>query len=225
MKLPLEAMHELRSNNDMPTENFKAIKLDANLKLEGFSDFSSIEYLNSDMKEKIKYIRYIEKMARGSSELRYYIDYLKENTDMTRCCILKGVDSEGASIELHHYPFTLFDISRIVLDKALLEESDVSSFDLVMKIVELHYRGLIGLVPLSNTVHELAHAGKVAVSLCSVFGDWQGFVKEYAQFLSGEDIENLKLLIKTSSTPALENENRRKLKVLKRCIVLTNKGE
>jgi len=222
MKLPTEA---IAANNNTSSDalvntvdNLNVAKVPDGYVMNGYSDYESLEYLEHDQKAKVKFIKYVEGMARKSLELRLYLDFLRENVDMQSCKILHGVDSESARIELHHYPFTLFDIARIIVDKTIMNKSDISSFKIIEEIVEVHYKGLVGLVPLSETVHELVHAGKLTVSLASVTGNWQEFVKQYAEYLQQEDIDKLKFLIHASSTQSLENENRRKLKIIKRVI-------
>jgi len=222
MKLPTEAIANNKNTSSdalvNTADNFNVAKVPDNYVMTGYGAYESMEYIEHDQKAKVKFIKYVEGTARKSLELKLYLDFLRENTDMQACKILNGVDSESARIELHHYPFTLFDIARIIVDKAIANKSDVSSFKIIEEIVEVHYKGLVGLVPLSETVHELVHAGKLTVSLASVTGNWQEFVRQYAEYLQPEDIDKLKFLIHASSTQSLENENRRKLKVIKRVI-------
>lgn len=226
MKLPTDAVRNAKSlDTEVPTENFKVAEIPESYIINGYGTFSSYEYIKNDQKAKTKFIRYVETMARHSMELKNYIEFLKENVDMQSCAILNGVEMGMARIELHHFPFTLFDIARIVVDKALANESDVSSFRLVEEIVRIHYEGIVGLIPLSETVHELAHAGKITLALGSVSGNWKEFVKRYAPYLTNEDIDKLKFLIHTSSSPHLENENRRKLKVVRRTINIGKTNE
>jgi len=224
MKLPIDALKSYEEHKLPYTEENEVITADPSYSITGFSDYSSIEYIESDQKEKIQFIRYIESLSRHSMELKQYITFLKENLDMTKCAILNNVDAESATIELHHFPFTLFDIVRIVVDKAIYYKSDITSFDLVSEVVRLHYEGLVGLVPLSATAHELAHSGKIILSLRSVHGKWDKFVEQYRQFISEEDISRLKFLIRSSSNSNITTENRRKLKI-KRRLVEYNKQE
>ena len=218
MKLPTEAINTLSVPED--TAETTNAYVDTKNPLPGYGIFSeSIEYLKDDQKAKNKYIKYLERLARSSYELRNYLSLLRENVEMTKCTLLNGVSSEDARIELHHFPFTMYDIARIILDDALEKQDDVTSFQLVGRIVAEHYQGNIGLVPLSVTAHELVHDGKLTVSLKSVNGNWQAFAKKYAHVLTPGDIENLKFLIQASATPELQHSNVRKLRVLKRNIL------
>jgi hypothetical protein len=51
------------------------------------------------------------------------------------------------------------------------------------EIMRLHYVGLVGLIPLSVTAHELVHAGKLIVPLNCVYGRFVQFVKEYFEYI------------------------------------------
>ena len=218
MKLPIEAINAAEHSED--SSEVTNAYIDNNNPLPGFGVYAeSIEYLKDDQKAKNKYIKYLERLTRGSYELKGYLSLLRENVEMTKCTLLNGVSTEDARIELHHFPFTMYDIARIILDDALEKEEDVTSFELVGRIVAEHYMGNVGLVPLSVTAHELVHDGKLTISLKSVSGNWREFARKYSHVLTKGDIDNLKFLINASATPELQHTNVRKLRVLKRNIL------
>jgi len=198
-------------------------------KFDGYASFANLEYLKDDYKAKAKYVKYLEKLVRGSQELRDYLSFLKENAEMNDCAIFAGVTREDCRIEIHHFPFSLFDITRIVLDDALANNEDVSSFTIVGRVVLEHFLGHVGLIPLSLTAHELAHSGSITLSLKNVTGDWQAFVKKFAYVMTKDDMERLQFLIKASASPALQESNIRKLKIVPRKIevisAITNQKE
>ena len=75
-------------------------------------------FINSD-KDKVKFIKRCEKVIRSSNEYRDYVAFLKENIDMDKCAFWKNVSSENSKrvkIEIHHEPFTLFDIVSVVVE-------------------------------------------------------------------------------------------------------------
>ena len=225
MKLPYDAIKGARNNGEMAVSEAVSTEITDEEAVIEYGNFADIESLKDDTKAKIKYIKYLEKMARGSQELRWYINFLKENTDMEKCRIISGVSSTEASIELHHFPFSLFDITRIILDDALANEENISSFELIGRVVKEHYAGNIGLIPLCSTAHELAHAGKITLSLVSVKGNWKNFVDKYWKSLWEDDIKSLKFLINASSNKGLEQENFRKLRIKRRFIITEKKEE
>jgi hypothetical protein len=147
------------------------------------ADFYNLE-INYEEKKRIKFIKYIEKLVRQSYEYKTYIGFLKNELNLTKCTFLPMIDTneiKRVGVEFHHYPFTLFDITSIVLDEHMLikNEKHINPFKIAEEIMELHFQNYIGLVPLTTTVHELVHSGKVFVNLKYVFGNYTKFMNRY----------------------------------------------
>lgn len=105
------------------------------------------------------------------------------------------------SLEFHHYPFTLFDLVAIVLqDKINKGVKDISPFLIANEVMQLHYENLVGLVPLSKTVHELAHSGEIFISLDLVFGNVKEFLRRYKRALNEEQRGQLRKLIELTES-------------------------
>ena len=95
--------------------------------------------------------------------------------DLTKCKFIPQADivDTNVGLELHHYPFTLFDIVQGVLrheygilsDREPVYKRPVNLFKVAEKVMKLHYQGVIGLIPLSLTAHELAHNGDIFIPL------------------------------------------------------------
>jgi len=226
MQLPkdIEPPTQTESDNTLSTKvTFKDTD-----KFDGYGKFENLAYLQEDHKAKAKYVKYLEKLVRASMELRDYLSFLKENAEMNDCAIFAGVTREDCRIEIHHFPFSLFDITRIILDDALANNEDVSSFTIVSRVVLEHFLGNVGLIPLSLTAHELAHSGAITLSLKNVTGNWQNFVKKFAYVMTKDDIERLKFLVKASASESLNNSNIRKLRIMprqvERIIQITNQN-
>ena len=114
----------------------------------------------STPKEQKKFIKSTETLIRSSLEYKTYIKFLKDNLDMNRCAVLKNIkngDGKRYRIEIHHEPFTLFDIVETVINRRLDEGEDINALHVADEVMELHYEGHIGLIPLSVTMHELVH--------------------------------------------------------------------
>ena len=87
-------------------------------------------------KERVKFIKQVEATCRKSMEYKEYMRFLKRNTDLRRCTILKGLNTEGGkkyTIEIHHEPFTLEDYVSVVLDKYIAEGIPVDAFDIAFQ--------------------------------------------------------------------------------------------
>jgi hypothetical protein len=154
-----------------------------------------------DPKEYVKFIRNTEKMIRQSVEYRRYVNFLKTELDLTSCTFLSNIninEMKRVSLEFHHYPFSLFDIVSTVLTYNQHFHGPGWSpciFDLAEEVVEIHYSNKIGLVPLAETVHELAHSGAIFIPLNLVFGDVSSFIKKYKLGMSDELKNQLSSLI------------------------------
>lgn len=139
-------------------------------------------------KDKTKAIKHIESaIIRPSIEYHSYIKFLKENFDMTRCSFFNGVSNKNSTrvkIEIHHAPFTLFDITSIVAEKQIHENGEFNYFKIAEEVMKLHYQCKVGLIPLSSTVHSLVHNGSLFIPLDCPRGDFISFMEDYSRYIS-----------------------------------------
>lgn len=134
-----------------------------------------------DESESIKYTKHLVRLIRSSYEYKQFIGILKNEMNLTKCRFIPLVDIEntkGLSIEMHHYPYTLFDIVHAVRDKLIVENKineSYHTFEIIKRVMEMHYEGKVGIVPLSYTAHELSHSGELFIPLTEefVFGNWK----------------------------------------------------
>ena len=206
MKIPKQLLHDktdVKSKNDNPSDNnIEHVQLN-------LGDLKNFSYHFSDFDdEKLykKYIKNCESLIRNSFECKNFLKYIRETQDLTYCKFLTNVDLdkiEKVSIELHHYPFNLFEIVDIIIKKQTnFYTLPTSTFDICNEVMMLHYEGLIGLVPLTKTVHELAHSGQIFINFDLVYGNVKEFIKRYEIFIS-EDLHNAVSKLNTLS----ENNN------------------
>lgn len=164
----------------------------------------------SSERDKVKFIKRCEKIIRSSNEYREYISFLKEHIDMDRCAFFQNVSSKEnrrTKIEIHHEPFTLYDYVEVVVDRFIAEGLPLNDLLVSDEIMELHYMNLVGLIPLSKTIHEIIHnSTKIVIPLNMVYGD-------YSSFLSSEKYESYvdrlydKLEEKINATKNLTKDN------------------
>ena len=69
------------------------------------------------------------------------------------------------------------------MDKQEKELGYVDEFLVAEEVMRIHYEGLVGLIPLSITVHELVHDGKVPIPLNCVYGRFVEFTKRYYDYI------------------------------------------
>ena len=151
-------------------------------------------------KDKRKFIERTKRIVRSSKEYKDYIRYLKENMDMDRCVFFKKVkhtSDNAIKIEVHHEPFTLDDIVRTVINKQLAEGRKLNDLDVANEVMELHYNDMVGLVPLSETIHELVHSdtNKVFVPLNMVYGNFNKFFELYQDYMEDDILTRLEFKI------------------------------
>ena len=164
-------------------------------------EFDMEPYLLEDEKEYKHFIDDVERQVRRSFEYREFIKYLRDNMNMNRCSFLNDVSNEDTydiKIEIHHYPFTLRDICEIVFNKREYYNESLKVQMVAKEVMELHYKLVIGLIPLSETVHELAHSGRLFVPVDKVLGRYNLFVDFYEPFCKPEQLDTLKRIEKYS---------------------------
>lgn len=147
-----------------------------------------MEYYVSIETEKMKksFIDRVEKLVRSSMEYRDYINFLKNYMDMNRCWFFQKVCQEKTngrkriSIEIHHAPFTLYDIVSTVIDRFQEEGRPLNALLIADEVMELHYANKVGLIPLSKTMHQVVHnSSKIKIPLYAIYGNYTEFLDEY----------------------------------------------
>jgi hypothetical protein len=162
------------------------------------------ESWKEDEKSLDKLIKTIERFVRGSVEYREYVTFLKEEIDMNQCAFFPKLTREDVGIEIHHSPLTLYDITSIIFNYMQINEVEPTVFDIADEVMKVHYEGLIGLIPLTNTVHELVHNGDVFIPVDKVYGNVKEFYNRYKDGFTTDHKELLKENIRV--TKQLNNE-------------------
>jgi hypothetical protein len=67
------------------------------------------------------------------------------------------------------------------------------------EVMELHYKLMVGLIPLSQTVHELAHSGRLFIPSDKVLGRFNLFVEYYRPFCEPQMLDTLSRIEKYSN--------------------------
>lgn len=145
-------------------------------------------------KQRYKLISTIEQLVRSSMEYKDLIKYLRTFIDMNQCEFFENFKSgkRRGMIEIHHSPFDLFTIVDVVMTKMEKEEGYIDELVVADTVLEMHYSGLIGLIPLSITAHELVHDGKLIVPLNCVYGRFVEFTNRFYDELGEERLMTLK---------------------------------
>jgi hypothetical protein len=129
---------------------------------------SFLKYHFVDDKELTRYIKKVEFMVRSSNEYKAFIGYLKQELSINHCTILNKLNDSTVSVEMHHIPFTLYDIVNTIILFYLSKEKGFNTFSIASDVMRLHYENMIGLVPLSKTIHELDVIDKYHLNVITV---------------------------------------------------------
>lgn len=161
-----------------------------------------------------KLINYLKSMARKSYEYKQYIKHFKETLGYTECSVF-GIDIsqiQGVGLEIHHTPFSMETIVVAVLSKMLIEQGwPLDPKDVVDEVMKLHFKGIIGLIPLTSTIHEAVHSNAVHIKSSEIFGDFRKFYDLYEEYLSEEALDHYNNVIRLTDEQ-VDMYNKEKLK-------------
>lgn len=106
--------------------------------------------------------------------------------DMNKCSFFQNVSNKDTfkiKIELHHSPFTLYDITMTIFNKRVFYKESLDVEMVAKEVMYIHYFCMVGIIPLAETVHELVHKQIVFIPKDSVFGNYEGFIEAYGEFI------------------------------------------
>ena len=165
--------------------------------------------LNDDQSFK-HYIDAIERSVRTCFEYRHMVSYLRDYLDMNKCAFYENVtnaDTTKIHIEIHHAPFFLRDICYIVYNKRAALGEPLDEELVAQEVMYLHYCNWVGLIPLSETVHELVHNNYIFVPSTKVLGNWKEFYNRYEPYMSPEQVETINNIMEFSKYSESENSH------------------
>jgi hypothetical protein len=158
-------------------------------------------FMDRSARERRKFVTKVERIVRSSDEYRDYIKYLKEHFDMSHCEVFPGIvngNGKKYSIEIHHEPFQLSWITDTVISKRQDLDESLSPYLIADEIMDLHYKGWVGLIPLSVTAHELVHSDRIALPLQYIYQRYDLFANEYEPWISDYVKEIIQLKVDLS---------------------------
>lgn len=157
--------------------------------------------------EKDRLIKRIERVIRSSGEYRDYIAFLRQNIGMDACAFFNNISKAGnrkIKIEVHHTPLTLYDIVKIVLEKAIQTGEEIDDLLIAEEVVRIHYNNQVGLIPLSKTLHEVVHnSTKLTIPIYMIFGNYLKFLREYEEYWQDDKVIAKKIELAVERTKEL----------------------
>ena len=165
------------------------VKIPENIPLMDVEDYDLF-----DDKERERYIIDLERHVRSSYEYRAMVNYLREYMNMNSCAFIPSITNETSRkirIEIHHSPFTLRDICVTIVNKRMKNNECLTIESVAYEVMFIHYSLMVGLIPLSETVHELVHNQYIYVPVDKVYGYYKNFVKSYYDYIDPELLDKL----------------------------------
>lgn len=181
----------ISENSMMPTpvNDIDVVKIPKDIPVLEFEDYDLM-----DDKDREKYIKDLERCVRSSYEYRSMISYLREYMNMNSCSFIPAVTNESSrkvKIEIHHSPFTLRDICCIILNKRMKNGECLTIESVAYEVMFIHYSLMVGLIPLSETVHQLVHTQYIFIPTDKVYGYYKAFVNTYYNYIDPELLDKL----------------------------------
>ena len=165
------------------------------IKIEDLPSYDIDDYDVFDEKDFRKYINDVKKCVRNSLEYRQYVQYLRNNMNMNECSYfenINNIENAKVKIEIHHSPYTLEDIVVTVFNKRVFYGEDIDVEDVAKEVMYIHYFLMVGLIPLSETVHKLVHNQYIFIPTNKVVGKYKDFEEIYGNWIPEETKEKIK---------------------------------
>lgn len=189
-------------------------KKQVNIKIGRISESEALIMFDSDVDKKM--VTYLKRMARSSWEYKNYMSNFKDNLGMTSCKVFNMIDINDIKVglEIHHTPFAMETIVMAVINRMVAENGyPIDPKDVSEEVMRLHYDGVVGLIPLTTTIHEAVHSGSVYIKPRDIYGDYQKFFEQYEEYLSEDAIRHYNNVISLSEEE-IDLYNKEKLKRL-----------
>jgi hypothetical protein len=227
-----------KKKNKTGLDHIKSEEIDNNIELTSNSDYFQPLYIketnNPDWERLIKNCK---ALIRSSEEYSIFIESCKRDLNLRNCSFLGDVeDDEEVKIEIHHV-FSLHNIVEVIANYLLLKEGRVTSMTLCHEVMKAHFNGIIPVIPVSKTIHELIHAQKIKVHLSQIYGDFGKFLSEYRDGFEATHLAQIKVLLETTvenmlppdllilNEDMLENKEDRRLMVNDIIEILSDKAK
>ena len=132
--------------------------------------FADADIFEDDEKAKTKFIKSVEKTVRSSMEYKKWLTFLKSTLSIDLQCYHTGNLPGMCSLEIHHHPYTLFQLVDIAMYN--MQDELYTVFDLAKNVMKLHFMNLVGFVPLCISSHENYHNQILDIPIEVCEGNW-----------------------------------------------------
>jgi hypothetical protein len=140
-----------------------------------------------------RYIKSCESRVRTSDVYRAYLDYLRNEVNLSFDVFNGNVNQKNATLEFHHGPiFTLYDYCKIAIEWSFNNGYPVCTFNIARIVMEDHASNIVQGAMVTRNNHALLHQKKIHLDLRQCHGDIRSFIAKYhdqikrSPFLSGK---------------------------------------
>lgn len=187
-------------------------KKQVKLLISDVSESEALIVMEEDLDQKL--VNYIKAMARRSFEYKEYIRIFKDHLNLTECQVfgINVAEIKGVGIEVHHTPFSMETVVNAVLSEMVSTQGfPIDPKDVADNVMKLHYEGIIGLIPLTSTIHEAVHSNSVYIKKSDIYGDFNKFYERYEEYLNDDAIDHYNNVMRLSDEQ-VDLYNKEKLK-------------
>lgn len=186
-----------------PLPNIESVQCGYNPMLSSPSSTYAIGFLSTresltDADTYRQFLKNVERRIRTSVTYSHYKAFLM-GLGFDHCQVHGYINSEMATLEMHHCIFTLFDICLMVTEHLLNTYGFATTFDVVQIVKDEHKLHNIALVMLTKTPHQLFHSDSgflIHPDMC--IGNWVNLMQKYIDGLSQDLAFKLLYYIKRS---------------------------
>ena len=159
-------------------------------------DFNRSQFANE--KAHIAFLKKCVGLIRGTPEYKDWSSYIKDTLGIKNC-VFTNETSDEITIEIHHHPLTLFDITGVILNTYINKGDEFCSLDIIKDVLHLHYTNNIGYIPLVASLHEKYHNGFLIIPPKFVLGNWNHLIKSDEYEIEKDVLDKVKSLMDLSN--------------------------
>ena len=165
------------------------------------------------------------------SLFRHYIGYRHYKAflmqlGLDRDQFMGNINSEMATIEMHHHPLTIEDIIILITEHTLNTYGKVTEFDVCELLADAHKGGQVGTIMLAKTTHQLYHNsnGDLYISPKMIIGNWVSLLERFNTGITVEIANKVIMFLQSAIDNDDKSDDNNLLEVRDRIIDWSNRN-
>jgi len=140
-----------------------------------------------DEKTLNRFIKSCETSIRRAPEYRVWTDYIREVLGFYSCALTGEVHAQ-TSVDVHHHPVGLYILTKSVILSFINSNKEFCSYDVCIKVIELHYENRVGFIPLLSSIHQKFHNGFLQIPIELIHGEYEHLIAQYGHHMEEDDL-------------------------------------